>query len=319
MKKIKLLIFTGGLLLLASCNNEEEGQGSSMQRFAPNMTASIDGGIETKSGVIEDNANYNLGELFYWNVGDATTLFFDSARLDYKVSTIGLQRNKANFTTDGSLAGQSGTYDIQAYYPISAWDFDNLTVSIPAIQVQTDNTSRHLSNYMVMKGESRGVTVNNKNEVTMQYQQLGSVLRILVLDRTTKTNVKLERIELTMMTYSNEKPFNLIGRLADKHATKLTTDDASMRVNTLELQLEGSAQDFRLKENGMKICEGYIALFPSQPLVGVLIAKMHITADEYTKAVEVENHFSVEYDLFAFSEGFKQGYSYYLKLLLEDN
>lgn len=322
MKRINLLIFTAGLLLLGSCSNDEGTQEPVVKNFVPKITASIDGITEIKAGVIEDNADYaSIGEQFYWSIGDASTLFFGGDRLDYTVTAVGAQRNKADFTTDGSLTGGPDRYDINAYFPTSLWDFDNLKVTLPLVQVQTDNTSKHLSEYMVMNGQSKGVTVNNENPIAMQYHHLGAVLRILVLNNSTKTNLKLKQIDFILLVPDGVARFNRSGRLEGKDADKLTMDDPSTRSNVLSLQLNGTAQDFR-SEGGHEICQGYMALLPSQPLDlfgGLLLVDMTVTANEYLGDKHAGNPFSIAFELPAFLEGFKQGHSYYLKLLINDD
>lgn len=206
MKKIFYLIGISTLFLFASCSNDDVTQSvPEVKLYTPTMQGTFgkltesNPDITTKSGVIENNPDYVLGEQFYWHHGDRVKLLFfnqDGELVNQLIYTADVPEGKPNraaFTPLNPLDGvPPGSYTVYGLYPADGWSEDEDVegrwgVSADPVHWEDneyipveDATSKHLGRYMYMKAKADNVEIGSDgiNTLDLFYQHLASVIRI---------------------------------------------------------------------------------------------------------------------------------------------
>ncbi|MDR2919679.1 MAG: hypothetical protein LBV72_10000 [Tannerella sp.] len=327
MKKLHIL-FAAIAILFGSCSNDEiiteqpERKGS-----APQLIATVEQeSVTTKSGVIEDN-DYTLGEKFYWNNGDATTVLFRSPSMsnisqykkaEYAAEVLaGVQSSSAAFNVVQADIIDNGEYTVYGFFPASAWKFvGNPMINMPANQTQNEANSTHLGAYMPMKA-TNNVAVDGISPINLSYKHLGSVIRFAVWNNSDNNDLKLANINVRLS--SGKAVFATQGDL-HINETSLTYYALDMMVPALSLQLTGGAQYFATKE-GKNQCEGYMAVLPTAANAfessDDLIIELSFT--DGTNNYLTSKTYNIGTDLDFLSNGIEQGKSYYFRLKVDNS
>ncbi|RNC64560.1 hypothetical protein [Proteiniphilum sp. X52] len=216
MKKIFYLIGISTLFLFVSCNNEDIPRDdvpqsvSEVKLYTPVMQGVFgkftesNSNIGTRSGVIEDNPDYALGEKFYWHDGDQVKmLFFPGGDLNEEpieriytaVVAGGEKPDKAPFIPDPGAEGiPAGTYTVYGLYPAAGWTREGAVYKAAIFETDmggnyireplpiSEASSKHLGRYMFMKAKATDVVIGEEgtNMVDLSYQHLASVIRVRI-------------------------------------------------------------------------------------------------------------------------------------------
>lgn len=207
------------LLLLASCSNDSITETvPDIKKYTPIIQGTI-GQLtdvatpKVKSGVIEDNPDYALGEEFYWHDGDqAMVLLFQDGdinsvpfQLIYTASVPdGTKPSSCNFTTDGNVP--AGNYTVYALYPANGWEnnSNNFKVKSNWFIGQSEPSSKHLSSMMFMKAKIENVAIGEgeSNSINLKYKHLSSVARFHITDTSRPSPIQLSSMEMGIVDYS---------------------------------------------------------------------------------------------------------------------
>lgn len=330
MRIYNLISIIGIAMLAIACSQDDIPiNPSERENSAPQMTASVAQEPTTRSGVIEEN-DYRTGEKFYWTNGDATTVFFKNAgmttpqqykRADYAANVAeGVKSNKSAFNITQSEVIENGAYTAYGFFPTAAWRLntrsgDFLSASVPTYQIQDKPNSTHLGAYMLMKAKGE-VAVDGVNPISLTYKQLASVLRIVIRNKTSNSNLRLTNINVGLQSLksifcSQTIPQQYISDLS------LVTDKSS-QTPQLTLQLTGDAQLFAPK-NGMNLCEGYMAVLPVEPSAfqaDVEQLAIQLSFTDATKKYQMTMNMPVTPFL---TGGIEAGKSYYISMAIKDS
>ncbi len=329
MEKLHIL-FAAIAILFGSCSNDELAIEQPEQKgSAPQLVATVEQEVITKSGVIENN-DYTLGEKFYWSNKDATSVLFKNSSMDedeYKLAHYeaivaqGVQNNNCTFDLVDSEIINNGAYTAYGLFPTEAWEdwcyaTNFLETYVPTYQIQNEDNSTHLGAYMLMKAQG-DVTVDGSNPINLTYKHLASVLRFAVWNNSSNNGLKLTNINVKLS--SGKAVFASKANLKDVNATSLTIHSSS-KVPELTLQLTGDARNFSTKD-GKSQGEGYVAVLPTATDAfgnsDNLIIELSFT-DE-TNNYYTTKTYNIETDLSFLSNGIEQGKSYYFQLKVDNS
>lgn len=214
MKNKIYLTAISAILMLASCSSEDMADIiPEVQTYSP-MVQGVIGELRdaktqviTKSGVIEDNPDYPLGEKFYWHDGDkAKVLFFPNGNLNatpieliYTATVAGdTKSNTCQFSTTGNIP--TGNYSVYALYPADGWSKDATgykaefpNVGLDGLILFSEASSAHLKDYMFMKADAGNVTISgaSDNAINFNFKHLTSVVRFHITSDYNATTMEL--------------------------------------------------------------------------------------------------------------------------------
>lgn len=312
MKHVYLL-FLSGIMLFGACSNDDEPKNEEPKGFAPEISATISNETSEKSGVIENNNNYaTSGEKFYWNMDDAVKVFFDDEELNYSVYEVNpTHPNVAEFKTNDNLS-EYREYDIYSFSPNKndVWNFNNntlpYTVTIPKEQIQKDNTSRHLGTYMPMRAIMKDVDLSVPQNISLNYEQLGAVIRILVKNDKNIPNLSVAYIKINA---PHPYKFHTQATLQSRDALDLTTESRGNASNLILNCIGGGKFDV----NNDNIFTGFLGVLPGEAISGTFTVEVYYT-DGYDMYYIEKRIDSGSF----WSSGINAGTSYYIRLLTGD-
>jgi hypothetical protein len=333
ISKLTVLTIAVGVVLLSSCNNDELDIIEEQQVAAPTFSGTIVqladiSASKTKAGVIEDNADYADGELFYWhNDDEIKVLFFEdgdlgSTPVELIYSAVVPNETKPNsceFTTTGSI--DPGNYAVYALYPADGWSKDETGYKAEFVQqnfiIFSEASSAHLKDYMFMKADAGNVTISsegNNNAINLHFQHLTSVIRFHVTSDTDANSLKIN--SLTFKEISDANFFYYAAYLNNMNGMDITPVAGSM-CPSLHL-LPWEELPFVKKGTAWKY-DYYLPVFPTKTstqdmLLGI---ETYITIDEHNlqqETFDTRNGLSFSDELNFIPNGFEAGKSYYFNL-----
>ena len=329
MKQL-LLIGAAALLLLASCNKNEESEPQvqgAKKVSPPTLLANIEAlGITRSSGVVE-GADYTTGEQFYWSVGDSNTLYFisnDTVKVNYGASTV--SGNTAEFTPGAGYASLTNgeTYRIEAFYPASDWQADQLNpnrhnYTLPN-NPQTGSNSNHLSTPMYAKHASYTASEANAMPIGMQLKHMGSVIRVVMKNESSKT-LTLTSTKIKIETIYPWNP-NWPGHpLSADFAFNITTE--KIPNGRLRGEQETLASGVQAFGNGELFTAYLAAVFDESEMnedsdITLTLTLNGADGKQYTSTREFKMSDLTDGNNTPLTK-LKNGHSYYFKLLLNDS
>lgn len=222
MKKLFYLVNISLLFLFASCSNNDITEFvPEVKTYTPNVQGTM-GQLtgthatpQTKTGIVEDNPDYDSGELFYWHNGDQVKmLFFPEGNLNSTPTELiytavvpdGQKPNSCEFTTTGSIT--AGNYTVYGLYPADGWSKDEIGYKATSawFSFQNDASSAHLKDHLFMKAKAANVAVGEGSPINLSFKHLSAVVRFRITDESRPTPLALLGFDIIIKDNSNFFP-----------------------------------------------------------------------------------------------------------------
>lgn len=229
MKKIFYLMGISALFLVTSCNNDEIPQSSvpeAKKTYLPTIQGNLGKFTETttRAGVVEENDDpVGNGESFYWSNGDQVKLLFykdgiledDPIEIIYQAVVEENEKpSRCEFVpVDGAEGLEVGSYTVYGLYPASGWTLGVVTgpdgnplsgefykaTMVSIAPIENEESSSYLTPNIFMKAKATGVVIEDEgasSPISLQYKQLGGILRIHLRNENQPLFPKLSRFEI---------------------------------------------------------------------------------------------------------------------------